>query len=671
MQLQEVKVMKINSSHSIRCAAAVLVLCVIVAPAAALNAQVSQPILPKGIPLSITGQTDFPGEIAVWIVGRTVQDRRIITAPDGTFAEELFPANATSGLRSGQYFLIIEDTGPDAKFALETAADDGRTVVYHGDLPLFALDDPETGYSDTAMALSEALDRPDIDDAATTLVFLVEEPWMRFDQVPSGHPGDRLRFAGSTNLPPGSEIAYTVFSVSANPGKDDKIAESGSIKVVKGGGHNYWYFDIDTGGLEIGEYVMTLDSGLAAATATTVFTLHNAGVSLPATPGITMEMLQEEPEEISAPPIGPEPDPAETADPGVISTTERLISTIGSGVSAIDGDYIVWVERTEEEKTNIFLYDIPTGTTRMIAGDADYRTSSIDISGDRVAWEISRPDASVRSDGIGLYTIPTGVVEKRPLGEYLIIEIAMDGDLIVFSAVDWSAAGSDGSRDRDILLYSISNNTTQILCNESGHQIEPAINEGYVAWRDSKGAYADTVTICSLADFSRVTLRPAAGSSYGTPSVGGGMVVSPLHHRTSGTTELCNTEIVMATLPGMETTTLALPEMPRRYHPQSNGEWTVWEERDPDSAGLITVLYDMKAGTVLKTWSGGCSGIDRNHIIVAGSDGLRLITVPGDTLPDAGGSTGAGALPDAPMIGFSVMVAGMAAVAALWMRGRR
>ncbi|WP_301663675.1 hypothetical protein [Methanoculleus frigidifontis] len=663
--------MKINSSHSIRCAAAVLVLCVIVAPAAALNAQVSQPILPKGIPLSITGQTDFPGEIAVWIVGRTVQDRRIITAPDGTFAEELFPANATSGLRSGQYFLIIEDTGPDAKFALETAADDGRTVVYHGDLPLFALDDPETGYSDTAMALSEALDRPDIDDAATTLVFLVEEPWMRFDQVPSGHPGDRLRFAGSTNLPPGSEIAYTVFSVSANPGKDDKIAESGSIKVVKGGGHNYWYFDIDTGGLEIGEYVMTLDSGLAAATATTVFTLHNAGVSLPATPGITMEMLQEEPEEISAPPIGPEPDPAETADPGVISTTERLISTIGSGVSAIDGDYIVWVERTEEEKTNIFLYDIPTGTTRMIAGDADYRTSSIDISGDRVAWEISRPDASVRSDGIGLYTIPTGVVEKRPLGEYLIIEIAMDGDLIVFSAVDWSAAGSDGSRDRDILLYSISNNTTQILCNESGHQIEPAINEGYVAWRDSKGAYADTVTICSLADFSRVTLRPAAGSSYGTPSVGGGMVVSPLHHRTSGTTELCNTEIVMATLPGMETTTLALPEMPRRYHPQSNGEWTVWEERDPDSAGLITVLYDMKAGTVLKTWSGGCSGIDRNHIIVAGSDGLRLITVPGDTLPDAGGSTGAGALPDAPMIGFSVMVAGMAAVAALWMRGRR
>ncbi len=663
--------METNNPHSTRCAAAFLVLCVIIAPAAALTAQVSQPILPKGIPLSITGQTDFPEEVAVWIIGRTVQDRRIITAPDGTFAEELFSANTTSDLRSGQYFLIIEDAGPDAKFALETAVDDGRTMVYHGDLPLFALDDPETSYSDTAMALSEALDRPEIDDAATTLVFLVEEPWMRFDQVPSGHPGDLLRFAGSTNLPPGREIAYSIFSVSANPDEEDEIAESGTLEVVKGGGHNYWYFDIDTGGLETGEYIVTLDSGLAAATATTVFTLYNPGVSVPATPAITMEMLQEEPEEISSPAIEQEQDPAETANPGAVPTTERLISTTGSGVSAIDGDYVVWAEGTEDEKTNIFLYDIPTGTTRTIVENADYRTSSIDISGDCVAWEMSRPEVSVRSDGIGLYTISTGVVEKRPLDDYLIVEIAMDGDLIAFSAVDWSPVGSDGNRDRDILLYSISNDTTQALCNESGHQIEPTIGEGYVAWRDSEGVYADTVAICSLADFSRVILRPADGSSYGTPSVGGGMVVAPLHHRTPGTTEPCNTEITVTTLPGMETTTLDLPKIPRRYHPQSNGEWIVWEERDTDSDGLIEVLYDRKAGTVLKTWSGGCSGIDRDHILATGSDGLRLITVPGDTLPEDGGSTGAGAIPEAPMIGCGTIVAGLAAVAVLWMRGRR
>ncbi len=342
-----------------------------VTPAAALTAQVTPPpILPKGLPpLSISGQTDNPGEVAVWIIGRTYQDRRVITTTDGTFTEELFPPETTSGLPRGQYFLIIEDTGPDGKFALDTVTDDDHTMVYYQDMPLFALDDPETVYSDTAMALSEVLDRPEVDDGATKMVFLVEEPWITIDQTPTGHPGDLLRFAGgSTDLPPGHEISYVIYLASANPREGDEVAESGTVEVVKGGSHNYWYVDIDTGGLDSETYALTLNSG--STTATTTFTLYETGVTLPATPPvITVETLQEETKVISSQPTEPELVNADTTDYGTIATTDELIYTTDDAViwcSAIDGEYVTWAERTEDDETNIFLYHIPTGTTRTI-----------------------------------------------------------------------------------------------------------------------------------------------------------------------------------------------------------------------------------------------------------------------------------------------------------------
>ncbi|WP_165078041.1 hypothetical protein [Methanogenium sp. MK-MG] len=219
--------MKNKDLNLICCAAAILILYMAVTPAAALTAQVIPPILPKGLPLSVSGQTDNPGEVAVWIIGLTCHDRLIINAPNGTFTEELFLPKTTSQFSSGQYFLIIEDTGPDGKFALETVTDDENTMVHYLGQPLFALDDAGTSYSDTAMALSEALDRPDIDDRSLMRIVLVEEPWVRFDQNPNGHPGDLLRFAGSTNLPPNYEIHYSILPSSVESSPNDSTLKSG------------------------------------------------------------------------------------------------------------------------------------------------------------------------------------------------------------------------------------------------------------------------------------------------------------------------------------------------------------------------------------------------------------------------------------------------------------
>jgi hypothetical protein len=460
-------IMKKKHLNLICCAAVILILCMAVTPAAALTAQVTPPILPKGLPLSISGQTDNPGEVAVWIIGRTYQDRRVITTTDGTFTEELFPPETTSGLPRGQYFLIIEDTGPDGKFALDTVTDDDHTMVYYQDMPLFALDDPETVYSDTAMALSEVLDRPEVDDGATKMVFLVEEPWITIDQTPTGHPGDLLRFAGSTDLPPGHEISYVIYLASANPREGDEVAESGTVEVVKGGSHNYWYVDIDTGGLDSETYALTLNSG--STTATTTFTLYETGVTLPATPVITVETLQEETKVISSQPTEPELVNADTTDYGTIATTDELIYTTDDAViwcSAIDGEYVTWAERTEDDETNIFLYHIPTGTTRTIVEGARYLTLMMDISGDHIAWKILRPDEHTAPFVIGLYTISTGSIEELPVDGGTIGQIVMDGDLIAFSGSDYKQ-----SVKNTIFLYSIVNRTQQVLCKQSVYQI--------------------------------------------------------------------------------------------------------------------------------------------------------------------------------------------------------
>ncbi len=665
--------------------AAILILCMAVTPAAALTAQVTPPILPKGLPLSISGQTDYPGEVAVWIIGPTYQDRRVITTTDGILREVLFTPETTSGLSSGQYFLIIEDTGPNAEFALETSTDGDRTIVYYQGMPLFTLDDPGTSYSDTAMALSEALNRPEIDDAALKMVFLVEEPWITVDQTPTGHPGDLLRFAGTTNLPPGHEISYVIYLASANPCEEDKVAESGIIWVVKGGSHNYWYVDIDTIGLDSEEYVLTLDSGHTIVT--TTFILCDNRLTLPHTPAITVKTLQEEPEVISSHLTGTGLVSTDTADYGTVSTKDDIIYTTDDAViwcSAIDGDYITWAEKTEDEETNIFLYHIPTGTTRTIVESARYLTFTMDISGDHIAWEKLHTGEPTIPRGIGLYTISTGTIEDLPVSHCTIGQIAIDGDLIAFSGLDFSPIKSDTKQGakNTIFIYSIANRTQQILCKQPSHQTEPAIGEGYVAWRTKGEGYSDTITIYALADGSKVILSPPESASYAQPSVGREMVLTSLYYINAGAPGPYKTEIVTTTLPGMETTTLSLPETTHRSAPQSNGEWIVWSERnaDTDSSRQI-MIYDTKKSKIIGTLarSGGDIQIDNNHLISTEIDELRGVcslwltrftgkgqVSPGETTAEDG--TGAYT---ASMTGFGVMAAGIAAMAVLRKRRNR
>jgi len=326
--------------------AVLLVLCTVATPAMALTATVSSPILTKGVPLTISGETDYSGEVAVWIIGRNTHSRQIIDAPDGTFTGEVFPAETTADLASGQYFLILEDTGPDGEFALEAVTRDRVTEVSYQGLPLLTLG--EDGYSDTAMALFEALNRPDIDDGSHKMVFLVEEPWMRFEDVPDGYPGDMLRIAGSTNLPPGTRVSCTIFPVTAGP--DDEPTTSGTMEVTKGGTYNYWYMDVDCGGYESGEYLVMLDSGLATTVFT--FTLSDAKGTVAPTPGVTVETLQGGPDSTRTPPPG-DGDHAlatETDTPAEGEEKPILPCLIAAGCGAIGacvaGAVVLWKRRS-------------------------------------------------------------------------------------------------------------------------------------------------------------------------------------------------------------------------------------------------------------------------------------------------------------------------------------
>ncbi|KAF1073639.1 hypothetical protein MKMG_02107 [Methanogenium sp. MK-MG] len=172
------------------------------------------------------------------------------------------------------------------------------------------------------------------------------------------------------------------------------------------------------------------------------------------------------------------------------------------------------------------------------------------------------------------------------------------------------------------------------------------------------------------------------------------MVVASLYYKDAKTSGPYKTDIVATTLPGMETTTLSLPETSRRYSPRSNSEWIVWEERYSGSFGKI-VLYNTKNRTMIDPVHIGGSlhnpKIGNNHFIateydeVLGVSKLRLFSFtaeeqysPGGDAAEEGDSKNAAAtvfngyhLPDGMLIILIGIIAGVMAVAVLLKRENR
>lgn len=115
---------------------------------------------------------------------------------------------------------------------------------------------------------------------------------MGIDEIGSVAVNETVSIGGATNLAPGNRLLVEVTPIGFGPGNASVQGGASGSAVVEEGNEtaNTWSFDVDTTGFEPGEYSVTVDWVEGDATASTTFTVVEAGTVTPtptATPTAT------------------------------------------------------------------------------------------------------------------------------------------------------------------------------------------------------------------------------------------------------------------------------------------------------------------------------------------------------------------------------------------------
>jgi hypothetical protein len=124
------------------------------------------------------------------------------------------------------------------------------------------------------------------------------------DEIGTVAAGETVTISGTTNLAPGNRLLVEVTPVAFGAGGAG--GTSGTAVVQAGNGTaNTWSFEANTTGFEPGEYIVTVDWVEGDATASTTFTVTEAGAATPTA---------------TAPPTTATTPPATTTEPGPTPT---------------------------------------------------------------------------------------------------------------------------------------------------------------------------------------------------------------------------------------------------------------------------------------------------------------------------------------------------------------
>ncbi|MDD3069638.1 MAG: hypothetical protein PHX88_00415 [Methanoculleus horonobensis] len=98
---------------------------------------------------------------------------------------------------------------------------------------------------------------------------------------------ETVTIGGTTNLAPGNRLLVEVTPVGFGPGNASVQGGTSGTAVVEAGNDtaNTWSFEVDTTGFEPGEYTVTVDWVEGGATASTTFTVVEAGAATPTPTG--------------------------------------------------------------------------------------------------------------------------------------------------------------------------------------------------------------------------------------------------------------------------------------------------------------------------------------------------------------------------------------------------
>ncbi|RXE57010.1 hypothetical protein ABH15_02420 [Methanoculleus taiwanensis] len=138
------------------------------------------PILARGDQMTISGiAAGQPDAVYVWVFGTNYRSlsNRVGVEADGTYRYVLERA-VTEGFAPGRYFAVVQHPMIDG--VQDVSVVSGTTIRVPGSTPvdLARLQAPEA-----AAALIAALNSPNSDDTYTMISFMVEDPWIRVDNV--------------------------------------------------------------------------------------------------------------------------------------------------------------------------------------------------------------------------------------------------------------------------------------------------------------------------------------------------------------------------------------------------------------------------------------------------------------------------------------------------------
>ena len=292
-----------------------------------VTAQASQSTVAQGDKIYIRGVAEGkPSDgVAIWIMGKNYANRATESVnDDGTFEYEIDGA-ITSGLTSGQYFVVVQHPMYNDLFDVQLQMDfvvGAYPVRWSNLFKLYGAGSLQG--SDAANALTIAMDNAAIDDTYTKLQFLVEVPEIKILPITEKMVGDKFEIKGTTNLAVDDEILVEVYSSSFGPTPKETSGEfsgaSGTVKVVKGTeGFNTWSFPVDTTTFKPDEYIVQASAiGLETTNDVTATTLFNVVEFVPTT----------------VPPTVPPTTVPPTAPPTTTPGFGALVALIGLGAVA-------------------------------------------------------------------------------------------------------------------------------------------------------------------------------------------------------------------------------------------------------------------------------------------------------------------------------------------------
>ena len=295
-----------------------------------ISATVSQPTVAKGDKLFIRGVAEGnpPGGVAIWVLGTNYAERATQTVNSGSLFEYEITGTTTSGLTSGQYFVVVQHPMQNGEFDIVLDSNgyvinrqlNANTTSTSG-LSIFKLTGPGSLQgSDAAEALVQALENQNIDDTYTRLQFIVDNPYIRIVPIGDKHIGDKFTITSATNLAVDDEVNVEIYSSSFHPTEKSVSGEfsgaTGTVKVSKGDTANKIIFEVDSSTFKEDEYIVMETAITVDTSGTSIFNVQGMVVpTVNVTPNIVIKNVTI-PTTIPTPIPTPTPAPTKKPLPG-------------------------------------------------------------------------------------------------------------------------------------------------------------------------------------------------------------------------------------------------------------------------------------------------------------------------------------------------------------------